>query len=676
MEEFDNPSSEDREKQKATAAVPISGSSRSESASVASERFEARIHEKLSASTTQSLSMKRPPPAADGKPEDDDFHLTSKPLSMKASDDDLDERGQERESHLQFRPSDDAMDVSPLQLQHLKETSFSTDNDNYIEGHTTDIAMTKRQIMESRATARSNNTTIVASSIQVGGASGSSRSSSNRTARNLQSNNYLGGPQQIDSSGSHPSIPILEATLVEEQKTETEHVYDAVAIYDDGTNDDNPRSWLRRHQRGIFVLLVAIIIVLVVVVVLLVGNDSAPPPLPQSTNNVTATNGGSTADLVNNSSSPPMQSPTGETMSTSPSITPTNSPTHTPRLCARLIKTIPFYYARVAIDKDTAVITNNPGQQHEVHFFTFTDDGLLEPEAYFSTDHLVFDVAISGNTTVVGDPVSNNYMGAVNVFERNTTTGKWFQFTRFEAEDNDIPELRFGYRVDIDRDTLAVGANNDGVGIGPAYVYRKDYAFEWSNEGIINHGDNTASVSVLGDTLAVSTYRDEGTVYIFKFDTQSKTWKKLSRDLTNTGDCPGWFGGGSSAVTDSGSVLVGCGRRHSLTHNGIIYYYVQSEIIGEYYLQQRIEIKEVNGTHVLGDMIAVDGDTMVVGGDYGNDVIIFTRNRIDDKWSESNKIRAPEGSNRNSFGMEVALSGNKILVSSWENVFFFLLENC
>ena len=151
-----------------------------------------------------------------------------------------------------------------------------------------------------------------------------------------------------------------------------------------------------------------------------------------------------------------------------------------------------------------------------------TNEGLFEPEAYFNTDHSVFDVAISGNTTVVGDPVSNNYVGSVLVYERNVTTGKWFQSTRFESEDNDIPELRFGYRVDIDNSTLAVGANNDGVGIGPGYVYRKnDDTFEWMNEGIINHGDNTQSISLLGDTLAVSTYLNGGTVSVFKFDVQS-----------------------------------------------------------------------------------------------------------------------------------------------------------
>jgi hypothetical protein len=122
-------------------------------------------------------------------------------------------------------------------------------------------------------------------------------------------------------------------------------------------------------------------------------------------------------------------------------------------------------------------------------------------------------------------------------------------------------------------------------------------------------------------------------------------------------------------------LLVGCGRRSSLTHNGVIYYYVQTDITGEYYLQQRIEIKEVNGTHVLGDMIAVDGDTMVVGGDYDNDVIIL-RNQIDDTWTEATSIPAPKGVNRNSFGRQVAISGNKILVSSVEAVFFYVLENC
>lgn len=42
---------------------------------------------------------------------------------------------------------------------------------------------------------------------------------------------------------------------------------------------------------------------------------------------------------------------------------------------------------------------------------------------------------------------------------------------------------------------LAIGANNDGVGIGPAYVYRKDKeTFDWANEARYNHSDNTTSI--------------------------------------------------------------------------------------------------------------------------------------------------------------------------------------
>lgn len=89
------------------------------------------------------------------------------------------------------------------------------------------------------------------------------------------------------------------------------------------------------------------------------------------------------------------------------------------------------------------------------------------------------------------------------------------------------------------------------------------------------------------------------------------------------------------------------------------HYYVQSDTTGEHYLQQRLEIVEKDGTHVLGDQIAVDGDMMVVGGDGDNDVNILTRN--DDTWSEVTNITAPKGTNRNSFGWQVPFSERKSL---------------
>lgn len=58
---------------------------------------------------------------------------------------------------------------------------------------------------------------------------------------------------------SSVSLPIIEATLMEEQTPEP--VYDAVAILDkESEEEDIPRPWWRRRQRVIFAALLVIII--------------------------------------------------------------------------------------------------------------------------------------------------------------------------------------------------------------------------------------------------------------------------------------------------------------------------------------------------------------------------------------------------------------------------------
>jgi len=89
---------------------------------------------------------------------------------------------------------------------------------------------------------------------------------------------------------------------------------------------------------------------------------------------------------------------------------------------------------------------------------------------------------------------------------------------------------QFGYAVDIDGDTLVVGAKADDSARGTAYVYERDSGREWNDIKKLVASDAEASdyfggsVSISGDTVAVGAYAedecgiDAGAAYLFDRD--------------------------------------------------------------------------------------------------------------------------------------------------------------
>ncbi|BAY82443.1 hypothetical protein NIES267_19230 [Calothrix parasitica NIES-267] len=119
------------------------------------------------------------------------------------------------------------------------------------------------------------------------------------------------------------------------------------------------------------------------------------------------------------------------------------------------------YGRTVAIDGNTIIVgggksayvfvrnsaTNNWSQQAE-----------LSPMA--EDDKSPNNVGIFGNTVVVGRPGIRNDRGAVDLYERDSETGEWFQQNRFFP--SEVPwniAYGFGGSVAIDNNTIVIGAS-------------------------------------------------------------------------------------------------------------------------------------------------------------------------------------------------------------------------
>ena len=231
------------------------------------------------------------------------------------------------------------------------------------------------------------------------------------------------------------------------------------------------------------------------------------------------------------------------------------------------------------------------------------------------------DVAISGDTIVV----SAHFVSAVYVFERNAGGPDNWGFVR---QIDGIPGTRFGTSIDLEGDTLVVGAPQDsqlGSRAGAAFVHERDEggADNWGQVQKI-FGSDTQAEDFFGLGVAIGAGRiavgadvspGQGKAYIFEYDSVEDEWSQVTQ------------------VAPSG--------------------------VGE----------------VFAQAISLDGDTLVVGDQLepvnGNNqagaAFVFERNEGGmDTWGEVAMLVASDGESNDRFGFSVDVKGNRLAVGAVE----------
>ncbi|MCB9229523.1 MAG: hypothetical protein H6618_07925 [Deltaproteobacteria bacterium] len=316
---------------------------------------------------------------------------------------------------------------------------------------------------------------------------------------------------------------------------------------------------------------------------------------------------------------------------------------------------------------------------------SWSAEAFIKPSNAGSGDNFGTSVAISGDTLVVGAPYedsnqttvtngasassddSNADSGAVYIFSRSGTT--WTQSAYLKAPNNDAGDL-FGQRVAIDGDTVIIGAtgedaadttitngttasaDNTATDKGAAYIFRKT-AGVWAQEAYLKAlqtgGSTTAvgqDVDIEGDTAIISSHKANCKDTI------------INSSVT---DCSTY--GGSSY----GAVWVF--KRSGTT-------WVQ-----EAYLSTPV----LHNGDLLGNSIAISGDTIVAGAD-GEDsasgtiingssasadtsllgsgaAYVFVRSGS--TWSQQAFLKASNPHASASFGKSVDIQGDSIVVGAF-----------
>jgi hypothetical protein len=214
-----------------------------------------------------------------------------------------------------------------------------------------------------------------------------------------------------------------------------------------------------------------------------------------------------------------------------------------------------------------------------------------------------FDVAISGDTALVGAPdddVNGVDQGSAYVFVRSGTT--WIQQAKLTANDGAAGDA-FGNAVSISGNTAVIGAPNRVDASGAAYVFVRSGA-TWTQQAMLLEDPDKYyaftgfgyAVDVDGDTILVGLYAYDPGVYVFV--RTGSTWTKQARLPTTTNR-------GGVAIQGN-TAVVGNGQDKSFKYHA--YVFVRS---GSVWTEQaKLYPKDqaiVNGS------VDISGETVVLG---------------------------------------------------------------
>jgi hypothetical protein len=344
----------------------------------------------------------------------------------------------------------------------------------------------------------------------------------------------------------------------------------------------------------------------------------------------------------------------------------------------------------VAIDGDTALIgapndDNALGNIAGAAYAFTRDGGVWTQQAKLTgadgaaADQFGGAVAINGDTAVIGarfDDDAGSSSGSGYVFVRSGSV--WTQQAKLTALDA-ASDDRFGAAVAVDGDTAILGASFDdhatGVNQGAAYIFVRTGA-AWSQEARLVAADAASSdsfgaaVALDGDSAIIGAPldngaqgADQGGAYVFT--RTGSTWTQQAKLVVPTGAAGDQLGfavalDGDDAIV--GGPLVGADDAGA----AVVFERAGSRWIGA---PQRLLASNGQGGDAFGSVVAIDGDTAIVGarsaGAQNGAAYAFTR--VGGAWAQEWIFTVPDNTANDFFGAAVAIDGDTAIIGASQN---------
>jgi len=302
-----------------------------------------------------------------------------------------------------------------------------------------------------------------------------------------------------------------------------------------------------------------------------------------------------------------------------------------------------------------------------------TSTALVKLPAPTGTRNSVESITVAGDTLVVGSTYENGNSGAAYVFSRQTS-GAWVQTQRLVASDGTSNDY-FPLDIALDGNTLVIGSMDAGGNKGAAYVFTLQAGVWTETKKLMADGAASdqfgLSVAVCGDTLVVGDfgYDDDvgdlgshsGSAYVFSL--QRGAWMQSTKLLASDGATSDNFGW--SVAVSPGLIAVGAPRHD---HAGAVYMYTP-DASGSWTQAQKLKSSEDEGTNArFGYSLAAFDGTVVIGMPYldyllGGSVYVFSCT-VAGVCAETDVLRAADEAPKDNFGVSIAISCSKIVVGA------------
>jgi hypothetical protein len=281
-------------------------------------------------------------------------------------------------------------------------------------------------------------------------------------------------------------------------------------------------------------------------------------------------------------------------------------------------------------------------------------------------------VSLDGDTVVAG-AFGNNAegvaSGAAYVFKRQS--GGWVEEAKLVPDDAEAFDF-FGTSVSLFADRALIGSigdDDDGPASGSAYVFERLVAdgSAWTETAKLTASDAATSdvfgsaVALDGDVAVIGAPRvdddgeDSGAAYVFRFD--GSDWIEEAKLTASDAQPLDSFG---SAVAVSGDVVVigaflddddglDSGSAYVFGYDGTVW-------------TERAKLKASDGDagKLFGASVAVDGETIAVGGQFAPGSSIYVFGPDGGGWTELQKLTVAEG-----IGFAVSISGDMIAAGAF-----------
>ncbi len=286
-------------------------------------------------------------------------------------------------------------------------------------------------------------------------------------------------------------------------------------------------------------------------------------------------------------------------------------------------------------------------------------------------DRFGYAVDLQGARAVVGAPWESSLgqqAGAAYVYERGPSG--WIQVAKLLGSDVSTRDV-FGVSVAVSGNTILIGAPWTGSGIprpGAVYVFdRIGSAWVETAKLMATGGTNDqhfgSSVDLEGDTAVIGApfgdaFTGTGAVYVFQ--RTGSVWSQVEK-LTPSDGSPGDYFGYDVSLS---GYLILIGTPWQESRRGSAYLFSFDDSLGWFQVQKLLPADPELGK-LFGVSVSLSGELVTVGAsgdDSGNSGAVYVFEKGLFGWDQTTRLVAPDGSIPHSFGFDVTLDGNSLVV--------------